>query len=166
MSSDVVTSLISGGVSIVCAFGSIILKDHLDHRRAREPADTRPQAPAPMRSPPSGATVLTAVLLSGLAIASGFFGSHLLRYEVAGLYLFMWLDLGLCLLLLMVFIRRKTRSLFAYQLAALALWSGLLAGLSAQTQGLHSDGIRVVLFAWVATAVAGLIAFAVVPRPH
>lgn len=161
MSSDITTTLISGAVSLICGFGSIILKDHLEQRRLRTDATSAGAAPpAPSASIP--ARLGTASALCGLALVIGFFGPAQLRYEVAGLYLFMWVDVVISLGLLAYFLRGRSRSPASYLLGVAALWIGMFAGLNAREGQINPDAYLVLLTCWGGASIVGLVAFAVV----
>ena len=168
MSDQILTTLIAGGVSLVSAFGSILLKDYLERRRA-PPGSTAPgpspaavNSPSPPRQQGRGGLDVLSVLLAGVAVAAGFW---IQTYPPQPVQLALVTAVYAApLVLLIVRLREQTplRTL-RYELDVLALWGGFTVGVSL---GPHRASWVPGLILWAVSAVIGGLVLAVVrPRP-
>lgn len=159
MATEMATTIISGVISLIGTFGAILLKDQLDRRRTAS-SDCEPSSRQGGRQ---FGFAMQSLILVGFVTGIGYFGQGHLQYEIGGIYLFYWLNLGACLLLLGYFVRAGSRSWLAYQLGIAGLWSGMLAGFSARG-GVSADGLSVVANSWLASAIVGALIFALTRR--
>ena len=152
MDDQIAIALISGGVSLLSAFGSIILKDRLDRRQRESPTpgsaqQAAPAAPDTPRQRPSRLDA-SPLFVAVLAIAAGY-SLGALRPPALIAIIVVGAIFSTPFVLLWRHLREASplRNL-RYQLEVIALWAGALVGASST---LHGRGL-------LQTCVIGLVA--------
>lgn len=180
------TTIISGVITLTTAFGSILLKDHLDQRREERrsapplPAAPRPTAaalPLPVERPSASAeptapararrrslwrSIARAVVTVAFGFGLGDAMGHTMGDE-SGLWTVAVIVLA-ALVLLVFFARQANRSLLGYQLAVLTLWSAFMVGVSYRSGYIRDGTPTVFLIFWGSSAILGLIVFGLTRR--
>ena len=185
MDAQVISTIISGVFAIVAALGSILLKDFLDRRRARDSASTAP-ADDPHKSPEVATTsskprradsptkprsrspwvvpIPVAAVLVGAILG---IASRLIRpyAEVGGIHYEMLGALALLIVscLFLVINNRNGQGFLGhllYQLENIALWSGFACGWSLIHGHFWEDLVGLIIVWWFSCSVFGSVVLA------
>jgi hypothetical protein len=165
MSDQLLAVAISGTLSLIGAFGSILLKDRLERRRdearAHAAESATPAAPTCAPTSPSSTRPLKiamVALYAGIGLAIGCFAN-----DLGAAVLLVFLP---PLLILWFFARGASRSLAGYQATMPCYWAGILGGemlrgASNGSRGIPAYEIEAALGWGAAWAFGGLVLSAI-----
>lgn len=166
MDTQIVTVAISGAVSLVSAFGSILLKDRLDRRRAMDGrGEVSPGRLQPSDFHSSGSpAILRALAIVIFAVAIGYSSQQSQPVPDRWHQFLTLLPFAAVPVLLWINLRRNSRSAVGYQLNILTLWAGVLAGDTVKRGHIWQDAEVALAGCWLASAVLGLVVFTIFRR--
>ncbi len=157
MDSQIVTVVISGLVSLTGAFGSILLKDHLDRRRSvsaslPQSVENIGDSETPPRS--LGGTVIRTVAMVILGYGAGTLADQ------EGSLLAVLPVFVIPILILLFYLRRSNRSAAGFQISILAYWAAVTTGTEVSRGRAATDTLVILGGFWIGSAIVGAIAFA------